>query len=157
MGGSDQYKFVMKDLASVDRSKTPWLIVMYHAPIYNSSHAHHNEKEEVELREVFEAAFLEYHVNVVFSGHVHAVEFTGYVSNNQTVADGKAPRYFNIGDGGNREGLAADYYEQPDWSDFREAAYGHGKLYIANATHMRWDWHRDLDKECKVSYSTTIV
>ena len=69
----------------------------------------------------------------------------------------KAPRYFNIGDGGNREGLAADYYEQPEWSDFREAAYGHGKLYIANATHMRWDWHRDLDKECKVSYSTTIV
>ena len=34
--GSDQYKFLQSDLAAIDRSKTPWVIALIHAPWYNS-------------------------------------------------------------------------------------------------------------------------
>jgi hypothetical protein len=38
-----QYKWLVQDLASVDRKKTPWVVVMTHSPLYNSNTAHQNE------------------------------------------------------------------------------------------------------------------
>ena len=38
-----QYKWLSRDLAAVDRSVTPWLIVMMHAPWYNSNIGHRGE------------------------------------------------------------------------------------------------------------------
>ena len=35
-----QYTWLEEDLATVDRSRTPWLIVLLHAPWYNSYNAH---------------------------------------------------------------------------------------------------------------------
>ena len=35
--GSPQYAFLQKDLAAIDRSKTPWVITLIHAPWYNSN------------------------------------------------------------------------------------------------------------------------
>ncbi len=34
--GSVQYDWLKADLAAVDRSRTPWLLVIVHAPWYNS-------------------------------------------------------------------------------------------------------------------------
>ncbi|XP_040364859.1 probable inactive purple acid phosphatase 27 [Rosa chinensis] len=34
---SEQYQWMKKDMASVDRSKTPWLIFMGHRPMYTSA------------------------------------------------------------------------------------------------------------------------
>ena len=58
------------------------------------------------------------------------------VFNNQTNSSG--PVYINIGDGGNREGPCPEYFQQPSWSAFREAKFGHGALDVVNATHMFW-------------------
>ena len=41
--GSDQYKFIVADLAAFDRARTPWLIVVLHAPWYNSNSQHTND------------------------------------------------------------------------------------------------------------------
>ena len=38
--GSAQYNWLQADLAKVDRTKTPWLLVIIHAPWYNSNSAH---------------------------------------------------------------------------------------------------------------------
>ena len=35
--------------------------------------------------------------------------------------------------------------------DHREASYGHGVLDLMNATHARWQWHRNQDSEPVVS------
>jgi len=56
----------------VDREKTPWLIVLMHAPLYNSNEAHYMEGES--MRAVFESWFVHYKVDIVFAGHVHAYE-----------------------------------------------------------------------------------
>ncbi len=48
-----------------------WTICFYHHPIYSSSLRHGSDKG---LREVLEPLFVEYGVNVVFSGHDHVYE-----------------------------------------------------------------------------------
>lgn len=35
---SRQYKWLLQDLQSVDRIETPWIIIMFHRPIYNSNY-----------------------------------------------------------------------------------------------------------------------
>ena len=42
---------LVEDLESVDRSRTPWLMVNFHAPFYNSNVKHQRETERVELYE----------------------------------------------------------------------------------------------------------
>ena len=42
------------------------------------------------------------------------------------------------------EGHASTYLDQPGWSAFRDGlSFGHGRLVIANKTHMRWEWYRN--------------
>lgn len=69
---SDQYKWLQADLANVDRSKTPWIFVLIHAPWYNSNLAHKGEGES--MRKVMEEFLYKAKVDIIFAGHVHAYE-----------------------------------------------------------------------------------
>lgn len=134
---SPQYNFLLTDLENVSRDKTPWLIVTFHAPWYNSNSAHQHEFES-SMRLIMEPLFLKYRVNIVFSGHVHAYERSFPVYNETVLPNG--PIYVTIGDGGNREGKANKWLTRPSWSAFREAGFGHGRLTLFNRTHAYWGW-----------------
>lgn len=69
-----QYIWLQAELEKVDRSLTPWLIIVLHAPLYNSNEAHQLEAEGFRL--IFEPWFVKYKVDVVYAGHVHAYERT---------------------------------------------------------------------------------
>ncbi|RAL53115.1 unnamed protein product [Cuscuta campestris] len=148
-----QWKWVEGELPKVNRSETPWLIVLMHCPMY-SSNAHHYMEGEA-MRVLYEPWFVEYKVDVVFAGHVHSYERSERVSNIAynivnglctPVKDGSAPVYITIGDGGNSEGLAIEMTEpQPSYSAYREASFGHGMLNIKNRTHAHFGWHRNQD------------
>ncbi|KAM1201310.1 hypothetical protein FF1_017592 [Malus domestica] len=148
-----QWSWLAEELKRVDREKTPWLIVLMHVPLYNSNDVHYMEGES--MRAVFERWFVQYKVDVVFAGHVHAYERSYRISNiryNVTsgyqypIPDKSAPVYITVGDGGNQEGLAGRFRNpQPDYSAFREASYGHSTLELINRTHALYHWNRNDD------------
>lgn len=64
----EQYRWLEKDLANVDRSVTPWLIATWHPPWYNSYKAHYREVECMRME--LEELLYSYGVDIVFTGHV---------------------------------------------------------------------------------------
>lgn len=151
---SPQYKWLQSELLRVNRDQTPWLIVLMHTPMYSSYVHHYMEGES--MRVVFEPWFVNYKVDVVFAGHVHAYERSERVSNiAYNIVNGlcspmrnqDAPVYITIGDGGNSEGLVTEMTEpQPRYSAYREASFGHATLDIKNRTHAYFAWHRNQDE-----------
>ncbi|KAL2345214.1 hypothetical protein Fmac_006499 [Flemingia macrophylla] len=149
---SPQYKWLQGDLENVNRAKTPWVVVLIHAPWYNSNTAHQGEFESVEMKASMEGLLYQAHVDIVFAGHVHAYERFTRVYQDKT--NNCAPMYINIGDGGNREGLATKYIDpKPKISIFREASFGHGVFEVVNASHALWTWHKNDNDEAVVSDS----
>nr|ABQ50886.1 purple acid phosphatase [Lolium multiflorum] len=73
------YKWLEAEFPKVNRSETPWLIVLMHAPWYNSYNYHYMEGES--MRVMYEPWFVKYKVDLVFAGHVHAYERTHRISN----------------------------------------------------------------------------
>ncbi|TQD87114.1 hypothetical protein C1H46_027333 [Malus baccata] len=132
------------DLSKVDRQKTPWLLVLFHVPWYNSNKAHQGEGDS--MMAAMEPLLYAASADIVFAGHVHAYERTKRVNNGKSDTCGAV--HITIGDGGNKEGLAHKYKNPPpEWSVFREASFGHGELNIVNSTHAFWTWHRNDDDE----------
>ncbi|KAB1202881.1 Purple acid phosphatase 6 [Morella rubra] len=148
-----QYTWLQQELSKVNRAETPWLIVIVHAPWYNSYNYHYMEGES--MRVIFESWFVQHKVDIVFAGHVHAYERSERISNikynvingqSTPVKDPSAPVYITIGDGGNVEGIATSFTEpQPSYSAYREASFGHAILEIKNRTHAHYTWHRNQD------------
>jgi len=56
----------------VDRERTPWLIVLLHAPWYNSNWAHQGEGDR--MKASMEPMLYAAGVDILFAGHVHAYE-----------------------------------------------------------------------------------
>ena len=142
--GTPQMDWLEKDLASVNRAVTPWVVVIFHQPYMNSNDAHSIATEGKPMQEAIENVLNVYKVDLVFSGHVHAYERTCQAYQYKCTAG--APSYITIGDGGNAEGLAATWVDpQPAWSSYRQASYGFGELRVINSTSMLWRWHQNQD------------
>ncbi|KAJ8752634.1 hypothetical protein K2173_005523 [Erythroxylum novogranatense] len=159
-----QYQWLEKEFPKVNRSETPWLIILVHSPWYNSNGYHYMEGETMRVQ--FEKWVVQNKVDLVFAGHVHSYERSFRISNikyNITnglsfpVNDSSAPMYFTLGDGGNIEGLAAEFSApQPEYSAFREASFGHAILDIKNRTHAHFTWHRNQDDKPVAADSTWV-
>eukprot|EP00667_Euglena_gracilis_P003293 EG_transcript_3305 len=137
--GSLQYNWLVQDLASIRRSTTPWVLVMFHTPWYNSNTVHFNEAQT--MMNNIETLMFNAGVDVVMSGHVHSYERTFPMY--QGAVNPCGPVYLNVGDGGNLEGAARPWnVPQPSWSAFREASFGAGLLTVYNSTHAFFQWNR---------------
>ncbi|KAK7834134.1 purple acid phosphatase 15 [Quercus suber] len=104
----DQYKWLERDLASVDREVTPWLVAAWHPPWYSTYMAHYREAEcmRVEMEDIL----YKYGVDIVFNGHVHAYERSNRVYN--YTLDPCGPIHIVVGDGGNREKMAIAHADE---------------------------------------------
>ncbi|KAL2249465.1 UNVERIFIED_CONTAM: Purple acid phosphatase 15 [Sesamum indicum] len=105
----DQYKWLQKDLAKVNREVTPWLIATWHPPWYTTYRAHYREAECMKV--AMEDLLYQYGVDIVFNGHVHAYERSNRVYN--YTLDPCGPVHIAIGDGGNREKMAITHTDDP--------------------------------------------
>ncbi|KAL2603251.1 hypothetical protein R1flu_017223, partial [Riccia fluitans] len=140
-----QYRWMEADLKTVDRSVTPWVVIITHTPWYNTYNLHYLEGEV--MRNAVEYFARKYHVDAIFAGHVHSYErFKRLYFYEQ---DDCAPLYVTIGDGGNREGPATQFKIDPipSYTAYREPSFGHGTLEIFNSTTAVFKWHRNQDTE----------
>eukprot|EP00658_Telonema_sp_P-2_P054348 TRINITY_DN4322_c0_g1_i1.p1 TRINITY_DN4322_c0_g1~~TRINITY_DN4322_c0_g1_i1.p1 ORF type:complete len:113 (+),score=9.96 TRINITY_DN4322_c0_g1_i1:242-580(+) len=91
------------------------------------------------MRAAMEPLFQQYNVSLAICGHVHAYERSAPVYKNQTTPTGTT--YFNIGDGGNREGHSSSWLESPGWSANHDGTmFGHSRLTVENRTHALFEW-----------------
>jgi len=86
--GSEQHQFLERDLANVDRSKTPWLIFSGHRPMYIDSSTGGEGGETTvakELRDNLEYLLFKYRVDLALWGHHHSYQRTCPVYKEQCV------------------------------------------------------------------------
>ncbi|KAJ5887481.1 hypothetical protein N7495_007522 [Penicillium taxi] len=153
----EQYKWLKKDLASVDRTKTPWVIVMSHRPMYSSAYSSY----QLHIRDAFEALMLQYGVDAYFSGHIHWYERLYPISRNGTIDTASIVNnntYFtNAGKSITHiiNGMAGNIESHSEFSSgqaltnitavLNKKDYGFSKMTVANATALKWEYIRGND------------
>jgi hypothetical protein len=105
---NQQLQFLEADLASVDRTITPWLIVGGHRPWYSTGGS---SNVCGPCQTAFESLLYKYGVDLAIFGHVHNSQ--RFLPVNNSIADPagmnnpKAPMYIVAGGAGNIEGLSS--------------------------------------------------
>lgn len=103
-----QIDFLAADLASVDRTVTPWLIVGGHRPWYSTGG---NSNVCPACQDAFEDLLYQYGVDLGVFGHVHNSQRFAPVYNSVVDPNGMddptAPMYIIAGGAGNIEGLSS--------------------------------------------------
>lgn len=105
---NQQLEFLEADLASVDRTVTPWLVVGGHRPWYSTGGS---DNICDSCQAAFEPLLYKYGVDLAIFGHVHNSQ--RFVPVNNSIADPngmnnpKAPMYIVAGGAGNIEGLSS--------------------------------------------------
>ena len=135
-----QTDWLQKDLASVDRSKTPWIIAGGHHPWYVSFP---NGTGDVCLmcQDVFEPLLVQYKVDLVLTGHVHVYErnepMNFYAVDPAGLHNPKAPWFITNGVGGHYDGLDVLSTPLPYYSVYaQDTSYGYSRITFHNCTHM---------------------
>jgi len=135
--GSLQYEWLISELKSVDRSVTPWLIVMLHCPLYTTFKTHRHEIFVTDAQAILEPLFVEYTVNFVIAGHVHAYMRTYPVAFSRR--NPRGPVHIIQGNGG--KAVCEPYHNETaeEWVAVRDQSqYGYGTLELFNSTHAMW-------------------
>lgn len=139
--GSKQYVWLEKDLESVDRSLTPWLVVEIHRPVYNSEIYDWSGPIVTEgLQNEVEDLFHLHQVDLVLSGHYHSYfrscdGLFAYKCNNG------GPTYVTVGTGGAPLDSNASTIIPNDYTKaFDRSNWGVGRASVYNASMLHWEF-----------------
>lgn len=130
-----QLAWIEQDLKSINRAITPWVVALGHRPWYVASSLCYT------CQAAFEPLFNEYNVDIVLSGHVHAMERNAPIAKNITDPNGlnnpKAPLYLTNGAAGHFEGLDPLTNPLPSYVTYaNNTKFGYSLLTFHNITHM---------------------
>ncbi len=140
----DQVKWLRADLAAVNRTQTPFVVVLLHRPLYCTSEINGSDCGMFAnlLRQAVEMLFVDYQVDLVVQAHRHNYESTWPVQYGQRTR--KGPVYVVNGSAGCRELIQGGFSPAPAWSRFRSLDYGYSVMEV-NSTTLTWEFHRDSD------------
>ncbi|CAN1344541.1 Probable inactive purple acid phosphatase 27 [Linum perenne] len=135
--GSEQLEWIKSDLASVDRSKTPWLVLAGHRPMYSSSNP---QSTDANSATTLEPLMKQYKVDLALFSHVHNYERTCSVYQGECLAmptkdsngldtydhsSYSAPAQVVVGTGGFSLDKFSGIFQPPNWSLRRIAEFGY--------------------------------
>ncbi|CAF1443716.1 unnamed protein product [Rotaria sp. Silwood1] len=138
--GSSQYIWLEQDLQSVNRSRTPWLIVSSHRPMYSSQIIPKPYFIILMLQLYLEPLFYKYHVDINLYAHIHSYERTCPMYQHRCVDDGITQ--ILIGMAG--QDLVSYPYTGAEWSIYHDEQYGYTQLW-ANRTYLKFTYYHDVD------------
>lgn len=162
----EQYNWLAKDLASVDRSKTPWVIAMSHRPMYSSEVSSYQKN----LRNAFEGLMLQNGVDAYFAGHIHwyerlfplgangTIDTSAIINNNTYYANnGKSMTHIINGMAGNVESHSTLPANETlnITAVLDQKHYGFSKLTFHNASQATWQFIRGVDG--KIGDELTLI
>jgi len=139
--GSSQYVWLENDLAKVNRSITPWLVVEMHRPMYNSELVNWlNPMVSEGMQNEIEDLLHHYETDLVLSGHYHSY----FRSCNGLYAyecDKGGTTYITVGTGGapldaNTTLLIPNTHTEY----FDREHFGVGRASVYNATSLHWEF-----------------
>jgi acid phosphatase type 7 len=143
-----QLAFLAADLASVDRSVTPWLVVAGHRPWYSTGGSGNICSP---CQAAFEPLLYKYGVDLAILGHVHNSQRFQPVYQNTADPNGmnnpKAPMYIVAGGAGNIEGLSS-VGSNVSYNAFAyDADFSYASVSFADTTHLRVNFIRSSTGE----------
>ncbi|KAG2432271.1 hypothetical protein HXX76_009189 [Chlamydomonas incerta] len=160
--GSEQYQFMVKTLASVDRRRTPWLVVGGHRPIYvastNANWPDGDQPVAQSLRDTYEDLYMQHQVDLTLQGHHHTYQRTCALYRGACQpprADGSqsAPVHLITGHAG--AGLSLNVADPPPaWLEHLGLWWGYMRM-EANATTMQIEIVSDEDGQLMDSFTLT--
>ncbi|CAK9092503.1 Acid phosphatase type 7 (Purple acid phosphatase long form) [Durusdinium trenchii] len=157
---SKQWRWLENDLGAVDRSKTPFVIVITHRPLFSSSIHHPNCQRtgdwfKCAFRKLYAPLYEKHQVSLVVSGHSHHYSrseplrykpSTGEISVAASDASQPTkPSHIVLGTGGMM--LDVLFGRKPRWVAHRnDKTFGFATVDAVNATHLAWEYHGFLAK-----------
>ena len=159
--GSEQYEWLKKDLESLDRTKTPWVLFSGHRAMYINSNYGGNPSADIDFMDMFianvEPLLFQHRVNIGFYGHNHAVQRHSAVLKKEVVQ--KSVDIFE-----ESEGHVIHYHHNPqatvhwivgtagaaftknsvnpgpEWNELTFYVWGYTRVTAVNATYLDWQW-----------------
>ena len=146
---NQQIDFLKADLASIDRTITPWVIVAGHRPWYTTTTD--DSSECAPCRQAFEDVLYQYGVDVGVFGHVHNSQRFMPVYQNKAdpngLSDPKAPMYIVSGGTGNIEGRTSVGTKQ-SYNAFAYAdEFSYATLNIKDRSHLQVNFYKSTSGE----------
>lgn len=127
--GSEQYEWIAQDLAQVDRSLTPFVVITGHRPMYTSENCTDDPRASdfpvaVHMREEFEDLLYKFKVDLGLWGHQHSYERSCPVYQEHCVSDGTV--HIVVGTAGaGLEGGEFNLGNAKEWSKFTWVDWGY--------------------------------
>ncbi|KAI9370240.1 Metallo-dependent phosphatase-like protein [Aspergillus egyptiacus] len=142
---NQQLEFLELDLASVDRTITPWVVVAGHRPWYTAGGGCKP------CREAFEELFYRYGVDLGVFGHEHNAQRFWPVYDDVIDTNGmdnpRAPMYIVSGAAGNIEGLTKAIIRPESTAFFNDEDYTYSTIRFLDANHLQVDFIKSTTGE----------
>ncbi|UJR34922.1 hypothetical protein I4U23_027700 [Adineta vaga] len=137
---SHQYQWIEQDLRSVNRSRTPWLIVGSHRHFYTSESESPTDLIKLMLRLYLEPLFYQYHVDINLYAHRHSYERSCPMFQSKCIDDGIIQVL--IGMAG--QDLDDGRYSGAEWSLYHDQQFGYTTIF-ANQTYLHFNYYHNDD------------
>jgi acid phosphatase type 7 len=134
---SPQYMWLQDDLRAVDRSRTPWLVVEAHRPMYQGEAIWAQNDVGIGMRFEFEDLLYDFQVDLFLSGHYHSY-FRTCDGLYRSRCNNGGPTHITTGTAGAQLDMAGLYW---NWwtAKYVKGHYGYGRITIMNSTALHFE------------------
>jgi acid phosphatase type 7 len=129
------------DLAAVDRSLTPWLLVGIHRPIVETELYESDYDVAAGLRAILEPLLLRHSVDVVLAGHYHSFQRSCPMANLTCVSKGGIVHYTTGAAGSSLDAVDACCYNNSYIERTILGEYGYSVISAPNASALHLAWY----------------